>query len=72
MGSYVNFDGISDSFLGFMGYVLVAEDELVKIYVNKGTEIIVAKNGPKFIFVEDDNDVQILRGYRRYPSPPWN
>jgi hypothetical protein len=72
MGKYVDITGISDSFLGFMGYVLVSEDDEFTIYTRKGEEIILSKIPPIFLFVEDDNDVPILRGYRSAPCPPWN
>jgi hypothetical protein len=72
MGKYVDITGISDSFLGFMGYVLVSEDDEFKIYTCKGEEIILSKIPPIFLFVEDDNDVPILRGYRSAPCPPWD
>jgi hypothetical protein len=55
-----------------MGYVFVSENDQFKIYVCKGDEIILSKTPPVFLYVDDDNDVPILRGYRSMPCPPWN
>lgn len=55
-----------------MGYLLVAENDEFKLYVNKGDEIIIPKHGAAFVYVDDDNDARILKRYRAYPAPPWN
>ncbi len=72
MGKYVDITGVPDAFLDFMGYVFVSENDKFKIYVYKGEEIILSKKPPVFLYVEDDNDVPILKGYRSLPGPPWN
>jgi len=72
MGRYVDITNVPDSFLSFMGYILIAEDDQFKVYTCKGEEIIIRKSPPVFLYVDDENDVQILKGYRSLPSPPWN
>jgi hypothetical protein len=67
---YVNVDGIPLEFLGFMGYNLVAEDDHFILLNHKGQDHVLPKEGPRFLYVEDDNDAAILRSRPRIPAPP--
>lgn len=60
---YVNITGIPQSFLDFLGYHVLIEDENFKILYNKGDKYFVHKTGPSWIFVDDVNDAQLLRSF---------
>ena len=59
MRAYVSLDRISDEQLEFLGYILITENELFKLYLHKGEEIIVDKSDP-FIMVDDLNDAALM------------
>lgn len=70
---YVSIDGISDEFLGFLGYTLIGENEEFKLYRHYGDDFhLVPKDGSKFIYVDDLNDVLALHAERVIPAPDEN
>lgn len=70
MGSYVDISGIPLNFLEFMGYIVREDNSEFTLLEHKGDPHIIWKQGPQFLFVEDDNDVPYLKGRRRVASPP--
>ncbi|HCX66964.1 hypothetical protein [Parvibaculum sp.] len=67
---YVSIEGIGDDFLAFLGYTLVDEDDDFKAYLHYSGDVhIVAKEGPKFLYVDDLNDTLALRAARIIPGP---
>jgi hypothetical protein len=67
MPHYVDVQGISTDLLG---YILVEEDPEFQLFSHKGDEYVLAKDGPRLLYVEDDNDAAILRARRRIAAPP--
>lgn len=66
---YVNIEGIGDSYLGFLGFTLVSEDDEFKFYRGyNGSEHVVRKAQPR-LYVDDVNDVAILNGARMGQVP---
>jgi hypothetical protein len=70
MGSFVDVTGIPLRFLEVLGYILFEENEDFELLVNKGQPHLLPKEGSRLLYVEDDNDVSILRARRRIPAPP--
>ena len=70
MGSFVNIDGLPLSFLEFMSYVTVDENDEFMLVANKGDEQIISKIPPSMLWVDDDNDVAIFKNRPRIPAPP--
>lgn len=70
MAEYVDIDAIPLTFLEFLGYYLVSEDEEFQVFVNKGEVFAVSKSPPKLLYVDDRNDAQTLRAHNRKPSVP--
>lgn len=57
---YVSIDGVSDEFLAFLGYTVVAESEEFKLYRHPdGDETIVDLSDPHLL-VEDVNDAKYI------------
>lgn len=67
---YVSIDGISDDTLAFLGYTLIGQDDDFKLYSHyAGDRHLVAKNGSKFLYVDDLNDALALNAERVVPAP---
>lgn len=62
---YVDIQGVYDEVLEFVGYILVAEDDEFQLFVHKGREFLLPKNGTRFLYVDDLNDADVLRSRRR-------
>jgi len=56
---YVSLDNVTEEQLNFLGYYPIAENELFKVYLHKGEEIVVDKSDA-FILVDDPNDAALL------------
>jgi hypothetical protein len=59
---YVNITGISQEFLDFVGYPVIHEDKDFKYLMNKGQLHVIDKKGTQYLFVDDKNDADLLRG----------
>jgi hypothetical protein len=59
---YVNITGISQDTLDFLGYPCFAEDEEFKILYHKGELFLVDKKGTSYLYVDDKNDADLLKG----------
>lgn len=60
---YVNIDNSDDRQLEFCGYRLAYVGTGFKLYEDThGTEHIVSNDPPRYLFVEDLNDADCLRG----------
>jgi len=62
---YVRIDGVPDEMLGFLGYVLVAENPGHKLYRDYHGDEYVVDNIAPYLMVEDLNDAQILAQHSR-------
>lgn len=70
MGHFVEVSGVPTDVLELLGWVLIEETEEFRVFIKKGELFIVDKTPPSFIFVDDYNDVPILRSHSRVPAPP--
>jgi hypothetical protein len=70
MGWYVNVSGIPLSTLEFCGYIVMDEDDEFYLLDRKGDHHIISKEGDQLLYVEDYNDVAILRGRPAIKAPP--
>jgi len=67
---YVDITGIPDRDLEILGYYRVETADGFALYTNKGDAYIVHMSGERqYIYVDDPNDAEILRGRARYPAP---
>jgi hypothetical protein len=58
---YVSIAGVSQSFLDFLGYFSLFEDEEFRILMHKDDLHFVDKNKP-YLYVDDVNDAALLNG----------
>jgi hypothetical protein len=67
---YVNITGVSQSFLDFLGYFVIVEDEKFKVLSHKNDIHFIDKHMP----LDDQNDAELLkgafRGREKIPLPP--
>jgi hypothetical protein len=61
---YVDLTEVSPTLLGLMGYVLVAENKKLELYLHKGEFSVVRKFPPRFMYVDDVNDATALVSLR--------
>jgi len=70
---YVNITGVSQDYLSFLGYFVVAENEEFKILDHKGDIHLIDKNN-SYLYVDDMNDAALLKGpfiaREKIPLPP--
>jgi hypothetical protein len=70
---YVNIARVSQSFLDFLGYFVLFEDEEFKMIIHKDDVHSVDKNKP-YLYVDDMNDADLLKGpfmaREKIPLPP--
>lgn len=66
---YIDITGIPDSFLEFMGYCKLKEDDEFELRSFKGDAHILHKKGRKYLYVEDANDAAISKRDQRWPRP---
>lgn len=72
MGFYVDISDVPHEKLEFLGYYAVAEDDEFRLYENKGDGQVVAKEGKRWLYVDDLNDAHALGFKFRVPAPPPN
>lgn len=67
---YALIDGIDDDKLTFLGFQCVYENDEFKLYLQyDGTEHVVAKQGRKYLMVEDLNDANLLNSHEVVEIP---
>jgi hypothetical protein len=59
---YVDITGISRNFLEFAGYVVIAEDQELMFLAHKNDLHLVDKKGRQYLYVDDQNDADLLNG----------
>lgn len=70
-GWYVSIDHLTEDQLLFLGYRDVGGNEEFTIYSHyTGDEYIVTKGSPRFLHVEDLNDVAAINSTRVTSAPP--
>ncbi len=71
MGYYVEVTDVPLDFIEFMGYRVEGQDDEFVLLNRKGEIHIIAKNGRRFLYVEDLNDAKIFEGRQilRAPDP---
>jgi hypothetical protein len=67
---YVDVTGVPDDFLEFMGYCKVKEDDEFELRIAKDKEYVLRKSGPKYLYVDDPNDVGLFRARAKVAAPP--
>ena len=67
---YVDVRGVPDDFLEFMGYCKVSENEEFELRIAKDKEYVLRKDGPRYLYVDDPNDVPIFRARAKVAAPP--
>lgn len=70
MGYYVRLDDTDDDTLLMAGFVLVEENDDIRVFRHFGDDVIVDKSDP-FVVVDDINDAAVL-GTELIPMPPEN
>jgi hypothetical protein len=58
---YVDITGVSQDYLDFLGYFVVAEDDEFKIIDHKGDVHFIDKKKP-YLYIDDMNDANLLKG----------
>jgi hypothetical protein len=58
---YVNIVGVPQSFLDFLGYLVLFEDDDFKLLFHKDDLHFIDKNTP-YLYVDDKNDADLLKG----------
>lgn len=66
---YVRVDGIEESILNFLGYYKLDEDDYHELWQDyQGETCLVAKNGPRYMSIDDINDAMELSRKSDHPG----